>query len=244
MSGRIHILILSLLAALLPVPVRGQILEISGGSAYQFHLAGGSPNTSSVPPQFQSISEFPSIHQFFDNGSSLALGVSYRLEMSSLPTFVFSFEHERVTLTGNDPAAEFILGRTLAIRSYALSAGAGTRPRGLPSWFAYATFGAGYRTYQGHDSYSVYDVRENYDGTLFARLRGGVEFDRLFGSPFALGGAISFDFGSASRGEVDVFQNGQKVARALPSGDVSLEDRVISLLFRISYQIDLRGRQE
>jgi hypothetical protein len=227
---------------LLQTVLFSQTLRVSLGGSYPFHLKGGTNEDPNIPSEYQDIKEAPSIAQFFSNGISPYIDLSYRFNISnSTYDFGFGISYEAISLSNTMENSKYILGNEFNNKIISPYLTLGNNINGNRYYFI---LGISFNNPSGKAVVpaGVYfekplNMEAGYKSSASFRIGGGVDFNIL--NYLALNVAAAIDLRMIVRDNVKFYSENELIFEAKPVGDINLSDNTIALISAIAFNLHL-----
>jgi hypothetical protein len=185
------------------------------------------------------FTDSPALGNYFDDNFGYGFGLNYRFFYDDSKQLLAGFDYNSSRFNNKTAYSEKFLGKEIIVNSYTPFVGIGKIIQSEYFNFIYAIAGLSIKTYKGRADFEGFDVVYNYDNNFSIRLGSGFETKTIFDSAFSFGARVDADFGPFKRGNVYFYDQGEKIARAVPTGNVNLQDNLFSINLYLIYQFKL-----
>lgn len=208
------------------------IKETKGGNEYNYY-------SKSV--------EYPSLSNFYNNNSSLNVGVYMPISIDTLKrrAILLGFDYETGKKELKQSSSNQVLGETLKQNKYVPYAGYGMYLY-VPNSkvFLYGTFSFVFTSYKGEGQVILsegnqkvtVDAKQNYSTATAVRIGGGIELENFLIEDVFIGARGFFEYGATRIKSVEYYYQGEKIGTADVTSNNKIHDNSFMIGIDLGYK--------
>jgi len=226
---------LILVFAIIPNLFGGSI-AVKGLFNFNLHMKYETSENPNVPDQYQQTEQIPGIGQFFENGNFFGLEVAYRNKPQALDSYLqIGLGYSKHSIKSSFEEVNYVFGEEIEINKFELSFGMG---RYLPAKenpiYLYGFLGPVLNIYEGDTKEYNFKYKFEYENTVSFMLGGGAEIN-IIPLTFGLNIQAKLDLANIERGNLKVYEDGDWILTAKPTGENRINDDIFTLSFGFTF---------
>lgn len=224
--------------------VAAQSLKLSAGGGFNFLLSKFSKDLPDASNEYNI--EMPSVAEYYKNNFSYLLDLSYKtgLDSSRIANLLVGIGFEKGRKEAENNLEVYELGSTMEQLRYTPYLGFGWYINSTS--FIYALVGGTIGIYDGKgrlpvsvdQNIFIADAEYNFSRSLAVRMGGGVDAERIKGTPVSAGVRAYLELGTFKRKNIEIYHQGTKLNDLTIKNEKKFYDNLFAVVVTVGYQFD------